>query len=58
MPPTSSIGLFICVVVFYTLPCRGGIIKATWKWEVLFTTQPADSEAANSGLAGQYIPLT
>lgn len=52
VPPTGSIILFICAIVFYILPCRGGIIKATWKCKVPFTTQPADSEATNPSLAG------
>lgn len=44
--------------MFYTLPCIGCIIKATWKCKVPFTTQPADSEATNPSLSGPYIPLT
>jgi len=58
VPPTSSIVPFICAVVFYTLPCREGCIKATWKCEVPFITQQADSEATSPSLAGQYMPLT
>lgn len=50
--------VFICAVVFYTLPCSRGIIKVSWKCEVSLATQPADSEATKPSLAGQYIPLT